>query len=117
MMGAELAVIRDAEIAIEAAEAIKGAAMLDALAFSEAVAAAEVMLVDAAGAALMTTVTAQTLRTLMAAGLIDSSELEPAIVALLDAGLLDTAAIEAALADADVQQAAVVELVAAQAAA
>lgn len=115
-MGAELAAVRDAEIAIEAAEAIKGAAMLDALAFSEAVAAAEDVLADTAGAKLMTTIAAQTVRTLMAAGVIDGSELEPAVLALLDAGLLDQVAIEAALASAEARDAAVAELVATQAA-
>jgi hypothetical protein len=98
-MGAELEAIAEAERAIEAAKMIKSVALLDALTFraemeqirddaiSETVAAI-------ADGEIRTVVAAETLRTLVDAGVIDDSEFDPALAALVEAGLLDRSVVE-----------------------
>jgi hypothetical protein len=112
MVGAEVAAIAEAEYTIAAAEAVRGAAVLDTLAFAEAEAEAQALMADVA---VTTTIAAESLRTLMAAGVIDDSELEPAIVALVEAGLLSPEAVAVALANADAAIATVEEAFAEQA--
>lgn len=104
MIGEEVAAIAEAEYTIAAAEAVKGAAVLDTLAFAEAEAEAEALMADEAA---ITTIAAESLRTLIATGVVDDSELEPAIVALVEAGLLSPEMIAVALAHADAAIAAV----------
>lgn len=117
LMGAELAAAAEAEAAIEAAQAIKGAALLDALAFTAELEQAEQALVarmEAIAPTLVTGVAAEALRTLTLAGLIDESEVEPAIAALVGAGLVDPGVVAEAVAATDAAEREVAELAAAQ---
>ena len=98
MIGAEVSAIAEAELTIAAAEAIKGAAVLDTLAFVDAAEEAQALMADEA---VTTAIAAETLRTLMAVGVVDDSELEPAILSLVDAGLLAPNAVANAITRAD----------------
>lgn len=111
MIGAEMSAIAEAEATIAAAEAIKGAAVLDTLAFMDAAEAAQVLMADEL---VTTSIAAETLRTLIAAGVVDDSELEPAIVSLVEAGLVTPDAVAAAIARADAALTAVEAAFAAQ---
>jgi hypothetical protein len=94
MIGAEVAAIAEAEYTIAAAEAVKGAAVLDTLAFTEAAEEAQALMADDT---VTTSIAAESLRTLIAAGVVDDSELEAAILALVEADLLAPEAVAAAL--------------------
>lgn len=94
MVGAEVQAIAEAEAAIELADAVAGAAMLDAV---EAVAMAQ----DVAAAAAV-----QAVRSLMVAGLVVDAAADEALEALVAAELVEVAAIEAA---AEVAEAALAE--------
>jgi hypothetical protein len=90
IVGAELQATADAEAAIEIAEAARGAALLQALSTlsheqrqTRAAAAAEIV------------------RTLVEAGFIHEPEAAEAIDALADAGIVETALLEGAAAEAD----------------
>ncbi|NJL45346.1 MAG: hypothetical protein HC922_05585 [Leptolyngbyaceae cyanobacterium SM2_3_12] len=102
--GAEMAAIAEAEMALDAANAIKGAAVLDSLAFAET---AEEVANLVADEAITSNITAETLRTLMAIGVIDDSEIETSILALVEAGLLSPDAVAEAISKADAAIAAV----------
>jgi hypothetical protein len=110
LIGAELEAMTAAQAAIELAESVKSAAMLDALAFAAEVeeikseAAAEAA-TAVAGSAAATIVAVETVRTLIAAGLLDDVEAGWALDALTEAGMLDPAIIDEAAAPA-AQQAA-----------
>lgn len=103
LVGGELAAIVEAERTIELAEAIRGAAMLDALL---TVAEAEDIETDAADLAaadlaayeevLKNQVAAEVLHALAAVGVIDQSEVARAIDSLHETGLLDDHALDAA---------------------
>jgi len=95
--GQELAAIAEAEAVIEATEAIKAAAMLEAIAFTSELEEMQ----QAEKRAAISAVTAEALRLLMAEGLIDNTEVEPAILTLIQGGLLDVEVVERALTVAD----------------
>jgi uncharacterized membrane protein len=94
MVGAELQAIAEAEAAIEVADAIKGAAMLDALiTVEEAELVKEAAIEDAAetivaAEMVKTAAVAETVRTLVVAGLIQDAAVQEALDALAVAGLL-----------------------------
>ncbi|MGF1460830.1 MAG: hypothetical protein ACFBSG_17610 [Leptolyngbyaceae cyanobacterium] len=98
MVGSELAAIAEAEQVIATTEAIKGAAVLDTLAFTEAAEEAEALMADEL---VTSAVAAETIRTLMAVGVIDDTEIEVAILALVEAGLLSPDLVADALDRAD----------------
>jgi hypothetical protein len=110
-MGAEMRAIADAELAIETAQALKGAAILDTLIFVEGIESAKAEV----AAAVTTTVAAEVVRSLIIAGVIDNEEIEPAIAALVTDGLLDVELVKGALQAAAASEAEVQALVAAQA--
>ncbi|WP_204141200.1 hypothetical protein [Halomicronema sp. CCY15110] len=112
MVGSELAAIAEAEQVIATTEALKGAAVLDALAFTEAAAEAEALMADELATSAMA---AETLRTLIAAGVVDDTEIETAILALVAGGLLAPDLVADALDQADSIMAAIEETIAAQA--
>ena len=112
MLGAELAAITEAERVIEATQAIKGAAVLDAIAFVDS---AKEVAVATVTEDITAAIAAETLRILMAVGVVDDSEIEPAILALVEAGLLSPEIVAAAIARADAAMNAVSEAFAAQA--
>jgi uncharacterized membrane protein len=94
MVGAELQAIAEAEAAIEVADAIKGAAMLDALiTVEEAELVKEAAIEDAvetvvAAEMVKTAAVAETVRTLVVAGLIQDAAVQEALDTLAVAGLL-----------------------------
>ncbi len=98
--GTELRAVAEAEAVMEVADAVRCVPLLDALAAPDPAPApgAEV-------AAMASAVAAETLRTLVVAGLIGDAEAEPALVALLEAGLLDVAVVERALEGIEEQRA------------
>jgi hypothetical protein len=93
LMGEELRAIAAAEAGIAAADAVRGAALLDALAFAEELQAQRAGL----AAAVTTSVAAEVVRSLIVAGVIDDDEVEPALAALVGDGLLDVALVAGAL--------------------
>ncbi|WP_051470191.1 hypothetical protein [Fischerella sp. PCC 9605] len=111
MLGEELAASAEAERVIEATLAIKGAALLDAIAFVES---AKQAATTAVGENITAAIAAQTLRTLMAVGVVDDSEIEPAILSLVEVGLLSPEIVANAIAKADAALNAVNEAFAAQ---
>jgi hypothetical protein len=115
MIGQELEAIIEAEMTIEAADAIKGAALLDTLAFLEETeeikAEAAAVAVEEIDENLRTLIAAQTLRTLIVSGQIDDSEVVPAVTALISEGLLSREVVQQAL-DAAATQDAKVQAVA-----
>jgi hypothetical protein len=148
VIGQELETMAEAEAAIELAEAVKGAALLDALIYAAEVeeeidaeleaeyeegraeiqaeldaemeaeleAAEEPTPEDEALLNMaMTAVAAETLRTLILAGLIDDNEVTPALDALLSVGLLDAEILESAFAAAEERTMQVQEVASAQA--
>lgn len=94
MVGAELQAIAEAEAAIEVADAIKGAAMLDALiTVEEAELVKEAAIEDAvetvvAAEMVKTAAVAETVRTLVVAGLIQDAAVQEALDTLAVAGML-----------------------------
>lgn len=90
--GAELRVLAEAEAVMEVADAVRSAGLLDALAYASDEAAAT----DSA-ASLPSALAAQTLRTLIVARLIDDAEAEPALVELIETGLIDQGVAQRAL--------------------
>ncbi|RZM76663.1 hypothetical protein [Leptolyngbya iicbica] len=111
VVGSELAAIAEAEAVIATTEAIKGAAVLDALAFTEAAAEAEALMADEM---VTSAIAAETLRTLMAVGVVDDTEIETAILSLVEGGLLSPDLVADALEQADAALAAIAETQAAQ---
>jgi uncharacterized membrane protein len=111
MIGTEMSAIAEAEATIAAAEAVKGAAVLDTLAFVDAAEEAQALMADEA---VTTSIAAETLRTLMAVGVVDDSELEPAVLSLVEAGLLSPDIVADAIVRADAAIAAVEDAFAAQ---
>ena len=112
MVGKELEAIVEAEAAIEMADAVKGAAMLEMLATvaaAEAIEAAieEAVEVVAEAEIIKTMAAAEAARALIVAGLIEEAAAQEAIDALVVAGLIEAAAVEEA-ADAVAQAEAVV---------
>jgi hypothetical protein len=112
MVGSELAAIAEAEQVMAAAEAVKGAAVLDTLAFTEAAEEAQALMADEL---VTSAIAAETVRTLMAVGVVDDGEIETAILALVEAGLLSPDLVADALDRADAAIAAVEAAFAAQA--
>jgi hypothetical protein len=104
MVGGELAAIAAAEQVMAAAEAVKGAAVLDTLAFTEAAEEAQALMADEL---VTSSIAAETVRTLMAVGVVDDSEIETAILALVKSGLLSPDLVADALDRADAAIAAV----------
>ena len=94
MVGAELQAIAEAEAAIEVADAIKGAAILDALiTVEEAELVKEAAIEDAAETVVAaelvkTAAVAETVRTLVVAGLIQDAAVQEALDTLAVAGML-----------------------------
>lgn len=111
MVGSELAAIAEAEEVIAATEAIKGAAVLDTLAFTSAEEEAQALMADEL---VTSSVAAETVRTLMAVGVVDDGEIEAAILALVEAGLLSPDLVADALDQADAAIAAVEEAIESQ---
>jgi len=116
-VGKEVKAIQEAEAAVELAEAIKGAAMLDALtsmaeaaavvtmaeAVEEAV-VAEVMEVAAEAEMIKSAIAADVVHTLVVAGLIEDAAVNEALAVLAEAELIEAAAMEqAALAVAQME--------------
>ncbi len=114
VVGSELAAIAEAEAVIATTEAIKGAAVLDALAFTEAAEEAEALMADEL---VTSSIAAETLRTLMAVGVVDDTEIETAITSLIEAGVLSPDLVANALDQADAAIAAIADTRAAQSAA
>ncbi len=114
MVGAELQAVAEAEATIEMAEAVKGAALLDALrTVAEAAAIEETAIEEAAEAVaeaeiIKTVVAADVIRTLIIAGMIEDAAAEEALETLVAAELIQAAAMEEAV-DAVAQAEAVVE--------
>lgn len=104
IIGAELEAIAEAEAAIDLAEAVRGAALLEAM---EAKAAAEQAIVAATAEAAAATSdaaaarSAAAIRVLIVAGLIDESAAQDALDALIEADLLDAASLQQAAQLAD----------------
>jgi hypothetical protein len=92
LVGAELQARADAEAAIELAKATRGAKLVEAL---ENVGSGEGSLHD------RTLGAAKVVRVLVEAGLLDAGETEAAVDALVLAGLLESAVVNAALAEAE----------------
>lgn len=114
MVGSELAAIAEAEQVITATEAIKAATVLDTLAFTEAVEEAQALMADE----LMTaSIAAQTVQSLVAVGVVDDSEIETAILSLVQDGLLAPDLVADALEQADAAMASLEAAFAAQPAA
>ena len=116
-VGKEVKAIQEAEAAVELAEAIKGAAMLDALtsmaeaaavvtmaeAVEEAV-VAEVMEVAAEAEMIKSAIAADVVHTLVVAGLIEDAAVNEALAVLAEAELIEAAAMDqAALAVAQME--------------
>ena len=103
MMGEALSGVAEAEAALEIAEAMRGAALLDALtavAEMEVVEEAAAQAVEAAAAedrGLRSAAAADVVRALVAAGVLEDTAALDAIEALVAAGLIDQAMVEAAL--------------------
>lgn len=112
MVGGELAAIAEAEQVMVAAEAVKGAVVLDTLAFTEAAEEAQALMTDEF---VTSSIAAETVRTLMAVGVVDDGEIETAILALVESGLLSPDLVADALDRADAAIAAVETAFAAQA--
>jgi hypothetical protein len=94
--GAELRVLAEAEAVMEVADAVRSVGLLDALAYaSDEATAAE------SAASLPSALAAQTLRTLIVARLIDDAEAEPALVELIEAGLIDPGVAQRAVEEAE----------------
>jgi hypothetical protein len=91
LIGDEIQARAEAEAAIEIANAARGAALLEALATLSAKAAPE----------SRSTAAAEVVRVLVEQGFVDASEATGAIEALTTAGLLEAAAVEAALSEAE----------------
>lgn len=116
-VGKEVKAIQEAEAAVELAEAIKGAAMLDALtsmAEAEAVVTmaetveeavvAEVMEVAAEAEMIKSAIAADVVHTLVVAGLIEDAAVNEALAVLAEAELIEAAAMDqAALAVAQME--------------
>jgi uncharacterized membrane protein len=111
MVGEELRVTREAQEAIEAAEIVKGAAMLDALiTVAEADMVADAAITEAeeaviAAEAIKAAAAAEAVRALIAADLIEEIAAERALEALVAASLIEEAAlaqIEETIAQVDV---------------
>jgi uncharacterized membrane protein len=102
MVGQELEAITEAEAAIEAAEAIKGAAMLNALiAVAEAETIEEAAMEEAAevvaeAEAIKNVAAAEAARALIVAGLIEEAAAQDAIDVLVAADLIEETAVEEA---------------------
>ncbi len=112
MVGGELAAIAEAEQVMAAAEAVKGAAVLDTLAFTEAAEEAQALMADEL---VTSSIAAETVRTLMAVGVVDDGEIETALLALVESGLLSPELVADALDRTDAAIAAVEEAFAAEA--
>ncbi|MDM8519907.1 hypothetical protein QUF64_07655 [Anaerolineales bacterium HSG6] len=95
MIGAELQATAEAETSIEMAEAVKGAALLDALCTVAKAKEIEEAAIDDATEAIVaaelvkTALSADVIRTLIVANLLEDSAAEEAIIALIEAGLID----------------------------
>lgn len=106
-VGRELNAIVEAEVAIERAQALRGAAMLDTLttlAAAEEVqreAMAEAISTVVAVEAFRSSVAAEAVRALVVAGLLAEADAPEAIAALVDAELITQATVEQAASDAD----------------
>ncbi len=102
MVGAELQAVAEAESTIEMAEAVKGAALLDALrTVAEAEAIEETAIEETAEAVVAaelvkTAIAADVVRTLIVADLIEDAAAQEAIEALVLADLIQVAALEEA---------------------
>lgn len=94
VMGDELKAIAAAEASIVAAAAVRGAVILDTLAFVEEVEANR----EELAAAVATRLSAEVLRSLIGAGVISNDEVETAVAALVHDGLLDVDLVQRALA-------------------
>jgi len=102
MVGKELEAIVEAEAAIEIADAVKGAAMLNALATVAAAEAVEEAAIEEAAEVvaeaevIKTMAAAEAARALIVAGMIEEAAAQEAIDALVVAGLIEEAALEEA---------------------
>lgn len=94
--GAELRLLAEAEAVMEVADAVRSTGLLDALAY----ASDEADAADSA-ASLPSALAAQTLRALIVARLIDDAEAEPALVELIETGLIDPTFAARALGEAE----------------
>ncbi len=102
MVGKELEAIVEAEAAIEMADAVKGAAMLEMLATVAAAEAVEEAAIEEAAEVvaeaevIKTMAAAEAARALIVAGLIEEAAAQEAIDTLVVAGLIEAAAVEEA---------------------
>lgn len=93
VMGDEVRAIAAAEATISGAQAVRGAVILDTLAFVDEVETARAGL----AAGVTTGVAADVVRSLIIAGVIDNDEVEIALAALVSDGLLDLGMVKRAL--------------------
>lgn len=106
-VGQELNAIVEAEVAVERAAAVRGAALLDTLTTLEAAdevqreAMAEAINTVVAVEAFRSTVAAEAVRALVVAGLLTEADATEAIEILVDAELISAATLDAAAAAAD----------------
>jgi hypothetical protein len=119
VFGEELEAIADAELAIESANAIKGAALIDALVFAAEAEDAKAQIRsqasnNTADKSLQSSIAAETLRQLIIAGVVDDTEIDTAISSLYDADLLDQEMVQQALLVAADAQKSVSEIMQAQ---
>lgn len=102
MIGKEAEAIAEAEVAIEIAEAVKGAALLDVLSTIDKAQEIEEAAVEEAAETVVemetikTSAVAEALRTLLVAGIIEEGATLEAIDTLVKAGLMDAAALDIA---------------------
>lgn len=113
MVGKELDAIAQAEIVVELANAVKGAALLEALSAVEEAEAvideAEQEAIEAVemANAIKTAAAAEAVRALVIAGMIEEAAVEEAIDVLIEAELIEEAAVEAAEKTVEAKQGAV----------
>ncbi|MDW7731002.1 MAG: DUF6325 family protein [Methanolobus sp.] len=102
IIGKEAEAIADAEVAIEIAEAVKGAALLDVLSTIDTAGEMEEAAIEEAAETVVemetvkTSAVAEAVRTLVVAGLIEEGATLEAIDTLVKAGLMDAAALDMA---------------------
>lgn len=102
MIGKEAEAIAEAEVAIEIAEAVKGAALLDVLSTIDKAEELEEAAIEEAAETVVemetvkTSAVAEAVRTLVVAGIIEEGATLEAIDTLVKAGLLDAAALDMA---------------------
>ncbi len=117
-MGEDLEAVVGAERVVEASQAVKAAAFINAVAFGSSAGKAQNEIVEQAtmpaADEITTRTAARTLRALAAAGVVDDTELETAIMALIDGGLLSPELVARGVEAAQALESSMADLAAAQ---